>query len=594
MYKLELVNKKTKEVTIFDDIVDLNYGGKMFFNFEIDARQLADGEYALSLYENGELILTDTLCVGDFDIIGIQYKKGEAIYIETKLEAKIQDKTVEITDINTTILPDEEYDAMATVEVNAQPVYDGAYNVGHTDGVRAQKDKLQSIEITANGVYSKEDGYNNIEVALPIQTDKVADIRKNGTFVITPDDDNLALEQVTVNVEAGKIRIPNGISFAGSTFTDFPVDNYDWSSLGSTILMFADCKNLNAEPIIKALKDGTIPALDTRYMFYGSKVTRIEDIDFTKFYNYQGMFLEITDLKEVRNCVLPKQTGSDYLIRTNSGEKYFRLIDCDCTDKINAEGWYFAKFKNADKLTEIYRSSPYDDSVAVMECDMPSTLKRLSYVHIWYDATKYSGWDSFSYSYLHPYGFYYNVITKDTDTNIMIKSFDEKVDYEQVIPYNEEKGCYYIDYPEYMDFDVYLDGVKLDGFRMKYNVDIYKPSNEPGVYEGSDIKYLIYHTLNSSCEVKEDGLFILKNRDNTVKQRINTPTDQLIITVTAGTTGSTTDFLWVDKNGVSTSYKLSFTDETEHTIDTSDCDYIDVSLYVKDCNNTYIKKIEVL
>ena len=194
MYKLELVNKKTKEVTTFDDIVDLNYGGKLFFNFEIDATQLADGEYALSLYENGELILTDTLCVGDFDIIGLQYKKGEAIYIETKLDAKTEEKSVEVSDITTTIIPDEGYDAMATVEVNAQPVYDGAYNVGHTegyesgysrgkidgfnegkeegytegktDGISEQKAKLESITIVRNGTYTKEDGYNNIVVEI--------------------------------------------------------------------------------------------------------------------------------------------------------------------------------------------------------------------------------------------------------------------------------------------------------------------------------------------------------------------------------------------------------------------------------------------
>ena len=171
MYKLELVNKKTKEVTIFDDIVDINYGEKLFFNFEINATQLADGEYTLSLYEDGKLISTDTLCVGDFDVVGLQYKKGEAIYIETKLEAKTQDKSVEVSDIATTIIPDVGYDAMTTVEVNAQPVYDGAYNAGHTEGyesgIRAQKEKLESIEITANGVYSKEDGYNNIVVEVP-------------------------------------------------------------------------------------------------------------------------------------------------------------------------------------------------------------------------------------------------------------------------------------------------------------------------------------------------------------------------------------------------------------------------------------------
>lgn len=176
MYKLELVNKKTKEVTIFDDIADINYGEKLFFNFEINATQLADGEYTLSLFEDGKLIVTDTLCVGDFDVVGLQYKKDEAIYIETKLKTKTQDKSVKVSDIATTIIPDEGYDAMTTVEVNAQPVYDGAYNAGKEEGKEEgkqegieegkeiQKGKLESITITENGVYTKEDGYGKVTV----------------------------------------------------------------------------------------------------------------------------------------------------------------------------------------------------------------------------------------------------------------------------------------------------------------------------------------------------------------------------------------------------------------------------------------------
>lgn len=41
------------------------------------------------------------------------------------------------------------------------------YEQGKTDGVNEQKSKLESISITENGVYSKEDGYNHIEVNVP-------------------------------------------------------------------------------------------------------------------------------------------------------------------------------------------------------------------------------------------------------------------------------------------------------------------------------------------------------------------------------------------------------------------------------------------
>ena len=49
--------------------------------------------------------------------------------------------------------------------------YDDGFNVGYgqgkTDGVNEQKSKLVSINITENGTYTKEDGYNHIEVNVP-------------------------------------------------------------------------------------------------------------------------------------------------------------------------------------------------------------------------------------------------------------------------------------------------------------------------------------------------------------------------------------------------------------------------------------------
>ena len=49
--------------------------------------------------------------------------------------------------------------------------YDDGFNVGYgqgkTDGVNEQKLKLETINITENGTYTKEDGYNHIEVNVP-------------------------------------------------------------------------------------------------------------------------------------------------------------------------------------------------------------------------------------------------------------------------------------------------------------------------------------------------------------------------------------------------------------------------------------------
>ena len=44
---------------------------------------------------------------------------------------------------------------------------EAGYNQGKIDGIDEQKSKLESISITENGTYTKEDGYNHIEVNVP-------------------------------------------------------------------------------------------------------------------------------------------------------------------------------------------------------------------------------------------------------------------------------------------------------------------------------------------------------------------------------------------------------------------------------------------
>lgn len=150
--RIELQNKKTKEVITFDNISDLNNGEKLFYKFSINASSLEDGEYGLSLFDGDNLIATDTLCVGDFDVNGLQYKKGESIYIENILNTKIEDKVVSVNDIKTTVLPTEGYDAMATVGVNAQPVYDK----GYFDGTKSATRNTDVLDITENGFYTTQ------------------------------------------------------------------------------------------------------------------------------------------------------------------------------------------------------------------------------------------------------------------------------------------------------------------------------------------------------------------------------------------------------------------------------------------------------
>lgn len=591
-YNIELINEKTKETILYEDVQDLNEGEKMYFNFQINAQELKDGEYKLNVIDgDGNVVASDTLNVGEFDVVGIQHKRGENVYINTTLNAKTEANDVEIRNINSTIFPSGDADAMTSVFVRARPVYnDGfqegydnghtdGYNSGHTDGfaegktegynegktdgiaegIETQKNKLTPISITENGTYSNENGYNELEV-------------------------NVKFDY--------KFPLPNGISFIGSTFTDFPVQDYDWSTLYSTPFMFADCKNLNAEPIITAINDDIIPTLQTNYMFADSKVSKIEGIDFTKFYECEYMFESVIDLEEVRNCIFP--TKDVNIINTLT--KFYRLIDCDfnkATTTYNATGWYFARFQKIDKLKTL--SNNVKGCVAIMECDCPSTLRyKDTYTHVWYDTTKYNGWDATgSISSVHPYGFYYNVISQNPITNVMIKSIDTetKLNFEQIIPYNEEKGCYYTDYPYFMNFDVYVNNTKYEPLRSLFNMDIYIPSNELGVYEGGDVKYLIYYTLNSKYfKLNENGLYSTE-KNSTNKQKIYTPSDVAIFTVK---TGSSNCFFYVTKNGERTLNNVNSNEEKEITIYTFDCDYIEIELYNSNIDNTFLKKIQLI
>lgn len=282
MYKLELVNKKTKEVTIFDDLADINYGEKLFFNFEINATQLADGEYTLSLYDDGKLIVTDTLCVGDFDVVGLQYKKGEAIYIATELESKTQDKSVEVSDINTTIIPDVGYDAMTTVQVNAQPVYDGAYNAGHTEGYESgivdgieqgreyQKEQLTNIEITSNGTYERTDGYNKVDVSV---------------------------SEIDFTVIGYDTEANNEVNTLLKSHLNYSKQLYDAWSPSQTI---SSTQYYNDTTLVYAPQIDTSNVRDMNQMYYGcSQLQYVPKLNTSKVTNMNNMFCKCSSLKTI-------------------------------------------------------------------------------------------------------------------------------------------------------------------------------------------------------------------------------------------------------------------------------------------------------
>lgn len=163
---LKLENTTTHQ--IFDyDVDDKNYGEKLYFRFDINTLELEDGEYSLTLYDGEDIVATDLLKVGDFNPQTLQYKTGDNTYISIELGAKLGSKYAQITDLNTTIFPNEGYDGMTDVVIDATPIYNNTKNEWYTKGKNDQKKLLSSIEIDTNGVYTNENGYDEVVVNVP-------------------------------------------------------------------------------------------------------------------------------------------------------------------------------------------------------------------------------------------------------------------------------------------------------------------------------------------------------------------------------------------------------------------------------------------
>ena len=96
-----------------------------------------------------------------------------------------------------------------TINVNV-PDLNGSYDEGKTDGVNEQKAKLESISIIENGTYTKEDGYNHIEVNVPTEavscnledkwvTPSMNDRDSNGFIVVRPSEGYDGLKRTVID-----------------------------------------------------------------------------------------------------------------------------------------------------------------------------------------------------------------------------------------------------------------------------------------------------------------------------------------------------------------------------------------------------------
>ena len=134
------------------------------------------------------------------------------------IPSKTQKKTLYVTKNTDVVLPDEGYDGLSQVNINATQYgqdkrnegYEDGYNAGNqkgyadgkTEGITIQKSKLTNLSVTTNGTYERTDGWNEINVNVPSQTLKLQ--QKNITLTkdietVTPSTGYDALEKVGID-----------------------------------------------------------------------------------------------------------------------------------------------------------------------------------------------------------------------------------------------------------------------------------------------------------------------------------------------------------------------------------------------------------
>ena len=153
MYKIRLENTITHQI-YEQQVEDGNNGETLYFRFGISTFDLADGEYILTLFDaEGNVLAEDLLRIGDYNPETLQYTKGEKTYLDVTVEGLIQKEVNVVLDtVNGRGIPDLGYDAVETVWINAQPLYDSARAEGYDEGY--------GLGLAESYPKGYEDGYN--------------------------------------------------------------------------------------------------------------------------------------------------------------------------------------------------------------------------------------------------------------------------------------------------------------------------------------------------------------------------------------------------------------------------------------------------
>ena len=260
---------------------------------------------------------TEGYTTGNAD--GIEYQKGKLIDIQIvengvyESENGYKTVTVEVTGG----IPEDELNQMLqdAMDEGYQDGYAEGLDDGFEDGVADQKEKLEEISITANGVYEKEDGYSKVTV------------------------------KVAGSGDAGKPKIYNGFTLNYgaaskpainiSQLKDIDFSQYDWSHVTDLSYFFG---NFNG-----TFTDADFESFDAHF---NGKMLTCESI----FCPTTGSNGTITSVplflrSRIKDCVLFNSMFYNQRLLTNVNE----LANWDTKNAIST----YQMFYNCSKLTSV-------------------------------------------------------------------------------------------------------------------------------------------------------------------------------------------------------------------------------------------------
>ena len=257
--------------------------------------------------DGGELFKTINVNVPD---LNGSYEEG---YNQGKIDGANEQKgkleSINITE-NGTYRKEDGYNKVVVNVPDLNGSYDEGYNQGKIDGVNEQKSKLESISITENGTYDREDGYNHIEV-------NVNAVPK-------------------INVKEAKLK------FGSSTFKEVP-EWADFKGVYEMNSMFKDCTYLQT---ISQLDTSNVTNMNSMFNSCQSLQT-IPQLDTSKVNSMSSMFSNCSSLQTIPQLDTSNVTNMDNMFYNCPNLQTIPQLD---TSNVNSMS---AMFYACSKLTSL-------------------------------------------------------------------------------------------------------------------------------------------------------------------------------------------------------------------------------------------------